>query len=290
MSLAFVIESFKFWRIKNGKTVSILFLTAFAWNFLALLFPLGDTDFSRLLAWIQNFTSNVITQGSALLPDPNAQSILSVGNLVYFGFLYFIAVGNACFALIYASAVNAGFDDYPMNKGVKQFFRSLPSLLILALLMLVPYVLSLFLFGLPILVLGSLLAFAPMFMIDRKAKLSKALDDSVDATRGIRMQMVFAYMFVIFALGIPKDFLTAMVPANLISRGLIASFFSAVQAMTGGRLYALFYLYYSRSYPARRLSGPYHPHDPSAFFTEVDRRIAGEEEDEAKDDDDDSLY
>ncbi len=290
MSLAFVIESFKFWRIKNSKTVSILFMVAFAWNFLSIILPVGDTDFTRLFAWIQNATQNLTPRSSALVPDPNAQSILSVGNLVYFAFLYLIAVGNACFALVYASAVNAGFDDYPMSKGIRQFFRSLPSLLILALLMAVPYVLSLFFFGLPFLILASLLAFAPMFMIDRKAPLSQALDDSVESTRGIRLQMTFSYLFIVFTLGIPKDFIISFVPANLLSRGLISAFFSAAQALTAGRLYALYYLYYSRSYPSRRLAGPYHPHDPSAFFAEVDRRIAGEEEEDSGDDDDDSLY
>ena len=84
-----------------------------------------------------------------------------------------------------------------------------------------------------------------------------------------------------------------MVPKSIPSQALITAFFKAVQLLVLGRLYALYYLYYSRSYPNRRLHNVYSLHDPSTFFKDVNQRGLGEDadEDDAKtDEDDDSLF
>lgn len=293
MSLAFVIESFRFHRLRSRRTVQVLFLITFLLNAAAVLMPVGDPDFSRLFDWIMNFSSRMrpMLQESVLLPDYRAESVLSVGNMIFLAFSLLISIINLGISLIYASAMNAGFDDYPLKKGIRQFIRKIPHLLLFALLLIPIYILSLVFFGLPFIFAASALAFAPMFLIDRNYPLAKALDESVKATAGIRFQMVLSYVFVVFLLSGPSSILQNWFGEARASQALIAAFFTALQAMVLGRLYALFYLYYSRSYPSRRLHNPYNPHDPSTFFKEVNRRGAEEgdeaEEDEADDDDED---
>ncbi len=289
MGLAFVIESFKFWRLKSEKTVRSLFIAAFVISFLSLVLPLGDRDFTRVTQWLISFSQNRLPQSGSLIPTAQA-SILSVGNLVYLGFSFLFTLLSLAISLLYASAMNTSFDDYPMHKGIRQFITAVPRLALFALMMVPPFILSLFLMGIPFIFLATQLALTPMFLIDRRWTLAKALDESLEATRGIRIQMAFAYLFVMFVLGGPRDLIMAMVPQNPISRGLIVAFFGAVQALVVGRLYALFYLYYTRSYPSRRLSHAFGPHDPSTFFAEVNRRGAEEEKNSENPSDDDSLY
>lgn len=290
MSLAFVIESFRFHRLRSRKTVQVLFLAAFILNAAAALLPVGDRDFSRLANWLVSLGAEFrpIAAESYLLPDYRAESVLTVGNIVYLLFSLLISVVNLGFSLIYASAMNAGFDDYPLYKGVKQFFLKIPQLLFFALLMIPVYVLSLMFLGLPFIIVASALAFAPMFVIDRNYKLGKALNESTQATAGIRFQMVIAYIFVVFLLSGPSNILQNWFGDAEGSRALIAAFFKAMQAMVIGRLYALFYLYYSRSYPSRRIHNPYNPHDPTIFFNEVNRRGEEEETDDEEEDGEDS--
>lgn len=297
MSLAFVLESFRFYRLRSRQTVQVLFVLGFLLNIAALMLPVGDRDFSRLINWAMNLGRQLkpVAEQSALLPDPRATSILTAGNVVFLVFSLFMSVLNIGLSLVYASAMNASFDDYPLRKGVKQFLSRIPALLLFALLLVPVYVLSLMFFGLPFMVVGSALAFTPMFLIDRRFNLSKALDESLSQTAGIRFQMVLSYIFVVFLLSGPSGLLSAWFGGSGWSEALIAAFFASIQSLVLGRLYALYYLYYSRSYPSRRMHNPYNPHDPTTFFKEVNRRGEDEDEEEAEEDeqdeeDDDDLW
>lgn len=293
MGLAFVIESFKFYRLRSTRTVQALFLLGFVINLFAIVFPVGDRDFSRLISWLLTFSQSFSTSATSLVTDGRTQSVLSIGNLIFIAFSLLITVFNFGIALVYASAMNANFDNYPVRKGVSQFISRIPTLSLFALLMIAPYTLSLLFLQIPFLVLASYLAFAPMMVIDRRWNLRKALDESIKSTAGIRLQLIFTYFFVVFVINGPRDLLLYMVPKSIPSQALITAFFKAVQLLVLGRLYALYYLYYSRSYPNRRLHNVYSPHDPSTFFKEVNQRGLGEDadEDDAKtDEDDDSLF
>ena len=85
MSLAFVIESFRFHRLRSRKTVQILFLLGFFINAIALMLPVGDQDFSRLINWVMGMSARIAPEvsESVLLPDYRAESILSFGNIIY---------------------------------------------------------------------------------------------------------------------------------------------------------------------------------------------------------------
>ncbi len=296
MSLAFVIESFRFHRLRSRKTVQILFLLGFFINAIALMLPVGDQDFSRLINWVMGMSARFAPEvsESVLLPDYRAESILSFGNIIYLLFSLLITVLNAGLSLIYASAMNASFDDYPLKHGVREFFSKIPKLLLFALLLIPVYILSLVFLGLPFFVIASALAFTPMFLIDRQYSLSRALDESVHATSGIKFQMVISYLFISFLMSGPRNILINWFGGSLASVALISAFFAALKALILGRLYALFYLYYSRSYPSRRIHNPYNPHDPTTFFKEVNRRGRSEEEEESDaeedEDDDDSFF
>lgn len=288
MSLAFVMESFKFYRLRSRKTVQALFLLGFALNIAAFLLPVGDKDFSSFFSWLMSLGDGlgIREYSSSLLPDYKAASILTPGNLLYLLFITFMTILNIGISLVYAAAMNAGFDDYPPGQGIRQFAVRIPALALLALLMLPIYILSLMFFGLPFIYLCSALAFAPMFLIDRRAKLGEALERSMHATSGIRFQMVMSFFFATILISAPSNLLQGWFAGTEASAALIASFFASMKCLILGRLYALYYLYYSRSYPSRRLYNPFSPHDPTAFFSEVNRR-GGDASDDGSDEEDD---
>lgn len=292
MSLAFVIESFKFYRLKSRNFVQLLFVILILINFLALAFPPGDKDFSRVIQYFFALTNQIaiLPTASHLLPTIDTESLLSVGNIVYLVFRYGIQVINILIALLYASSMNAAFDDYPNEDGIRSYFTKIPHIILFSLLLLVPYVISLLFFGIPFIILLSILAFTPMLLIERKMGMSEAMQESMHATSGLRIQMVVSFIVLNFLLSIPSNLLQTMFSANIISAAILSAFFVAIQVLSIGRLYTLYYLYYTRHYSKRRLNRLYSPEDTIHFFKEVNRQFHeefGDPDDSSDDTDED---
>lgn len=294
LSLAFVIESFKFHRLKSNRIVQLLFLFALIFNFAMRIIPLGDPDFSRLTEYIVAASSQLtfFPKQSYLVPDLYRESIISIGNIVFLLIRYFAVTVNMCLAALYAGAMNAGFDDYPNEESFRNFFRKLPQILLLALLMLVPYIFSLPFLGIPFYILVSALVFAPLLMIDKNMHLNEAMEQSKQDTYGLKFQMVMSFFVLNFIVSLPRDMLIVAFGQNPISLHLLSAFFLSVEILALGRLWSLFYLYSSRSYRNRRLHLIYEPNDVQRFFTEVNRQSDEDKlgQDSDDDDDDDSLW
>ena len=82
MSLTFLIEGFKFHKLKHQRVVEVLFLIVFAFNALYFIYPIGDSDFSALINWFYDF-SKIGTNRSYLLPDPRNEAIISLDNIYF---------------------------------------------------------------------------------------------------------------------------------------------------------------------------------------------------------------
>lgn len=285
MSLAFVIEAFKFHRLKSSRIVQLLFVFVLIVNFTALAFPIGDRDFTNLANYLVGVTTQLTFAPvqSYLVPDARREAIISIGNIIFLLSRYLVVVINTAFAALYASAMNAGFDDYPNTDSLRNFFRKLPQFLLFALLLVVPYVFSLPLLRIPFYVLGAALAFTPLLMIDKNIDIREAMDLSTKETHGLKFQMVLAFLFMNFIVSLPRDFILAMVGGSTVSSALVVAFFMGIVVLSYGRLWSLFYLYRSRAYPSRRLHLGYHPDDLSDFFAEINRQVDEEKQDDEDD-------
>lgn len=290
MSLTFVIESFKFYKLKDTRLVQGLFLLAFALNFLLIAFPMGDRDFSNLLNYAMALVRQpeLLMKPSRLLPAENATGILTFQNLLFLLGLGIRTLLNGLMVIFYATLMQVRVADYPREDGIRNYFKKLPSLILFFLLLVVPYIFSFFFIQLPFYILLSFLAFTPLFLIDRGLNMSQAMDLSLTKTYGLKFQMVVAFIILNYIISLPSNLLFSLLGSNgnMISGALIKSFFQALQVMMAGRLYGLFYTYRTRMLGFN--PGPWgrdEAEDMVHFLSEINRKSQIDNGDSDNDDD-----
>lgn len=126
MSLTFVIESFKFYKLKDTRLVQGLFLLAFALNFLLIAFPMGDRDFSNLLNYAMALVRQpeLLMKPSRLLPAENATGILTFQNLLFLLGLGIRTLLNGLMVVFYATLMQVRVADYPREDGIRNYLKS----------------------------------------------------------------------------------------------------------------------------------------------------------------------
>lgn len=248
MSLTFLIEGFKFHKLKHQRVVEVLFLIVFAFNALYFIYPIGDSDFSALINWFYDF-SKIGTNRSYLLPDPRNEAIISLDNIYFLLGKFLITVINLDLSLAYGALLYGDFLDKPWQVSIKKFFKKLPQLLVLNLLLAVPMLFSPLLLNLPILILWAKLSFAPFYMFEEKYGLSKSLGKSYNQTSGVTSIMVMTYIFLEILINIIYSLLLLFVPANPLTNHLISAFFEAMKALISGRIFGLYFIYFAKINP-----------------------------------------
>ena len=293
MSLTFVVESFKFYKLKDTRLVQALFLLAFALNFFMLAFPMGDRDFSVFLNYVMALLRqpDFLMKPSRLLPADNATGLLTIQNLLFLLGEGIRTLVNGLLVIFYASLMQVRVADYPREDGIRNYFKKLPSLILFFLLLLVPYIFSFFFIQLPFYILLSFLAFTPLFLIDRGLNMSQAMDLSLSKTYGLKFQMVVAFIILNFIISLPSNLLLSLLGSggSAISSALIKSFFQALQVMMAGRLYGLFYTYRNRMASINK--GPWGQDDADdmlRFLLEINRKSQIDNRDSDNEDNDDT--
>ncbi len=242
MGTAFTIESIKFYKTKSQWFVRAIFLLALALNLGFSLFPIGDNNFSALMLYTDEVSQNMMSyamnpQALAALPAP-----LSQGNIVFMISYLILQLVNLTLVLTYAGGYSAERVGKLAGEGIKRMLISLPKVLLLLLILIIPALFSSFLFWIPLIVLVCALCFAPLFYSEHGMGFVAGLKESIRRTKGRKL-----YIFVSFALlGILFDLASLLVPDNPAITQWILPFFDVLLILMRGRLLGLLYVFFYR--------------------------------------------
>ena len=126
--------------------------------------------------------------------------------------------------------------------------RAFPVLLLLALAMIVPYLISLPAMGIPFYVLVTMLSMTIFVYIIDKKTIPAAMESSYQMTLGMKFFIFASFIFLNSITSIISDLLRLLFTDNLWAGSLIRAFFFALKTLAFGRLAAIFY----RSLAARQ--------------------------------------
>jgi hypothetical protein len=231
MNLLLLIETIKFHKMKKEMTVRVLFLCCFLANIGSYLIPGSDPDLSAMFLAYQ-----ALTEGQVIMPQ------LSRGNLIFFGGSFAAALITLLCVYIYAALFVGEREDKSTREIMIGFLRSLPTLAVCGLLLIVPVILSAFLMMIPLFIILAALYFLPLNLILGRQKLTTALAATVKDTNHMKLIIFLQFTMLMIIMNLPESLLTGLLPVNGLAAALIASFFISVKAMMRGRLMGLFYL------------------------------------------------
>lgn len=232
--LIIVLDSLRFYKLKNENTARILFLIIYAIFLGFYIFPLGEP--------IDSDAITKILQGSTAFNI----SLISPANIIYYSSQFGIYLITSFIGLLYAASHVMEAEGFPNRKAIIAAFRGLPKLIGFLLLMIIPLALSSLLAFLPFIFLFYALFFTPLLIIEGKNGIIKAVAESFRSTKGIRFSIFITQMIIYFLMSIPISlFSSAFIYVGYdatLAEFLILSFLRAAYVLMGGRLAGNFYL------------------------------------------------
>jgi hypothetical protein len=232
MNLLLCLEALKFYKLKSERLIQVAFVVLFLINLLPFFLPGADPDFSGFLR-----------QAEALLSDSSAAiPVLTVGNWIVIGLMAVASLFNLLATLGYAGVMVGEASGQAGKSIARDFLAGLPKLFLLLVLLIVPAVLSAFLFFIPLIIVGSILYLTPVALLTERKSLAEAIQTSSILTRGRRFQIVLQIFTLSVLISIPESLILYIVPAGFFPSILVPTFFIVLQAFAQGRLLGLLYL------------------------------------------------
>lgn len=127
--------------------------------------------------------------------------------------------------------------------------RAFPALLVLAIALILPYLLSLPAMGIPFYVLATMLSMTIFVQIFDQKSLPSAMEASYRMTSGMKFFIFASFLFLWSTTAIASDLLRILFTDNLWAGSLVRAFFFALKTLASGRLVAILY----RSLAARQV-------------------------------------
>lgn len=244
-----ILEALKIDKMPRTRLVhawfSVLFLVAAS---VYVTMPSGgqlDLFQSQLNAFLQR-------QAVLPLPPPAWFSILfrELGLVVlsmWFILLYAIHWLFASSEITGEVAVSEGSVDIPplpLSKGKSPTgvaMRAFPTLLLLAVAMILPYIVSIPALGIPFYALVSMLSMTVFICVFEQKKLPSAMEASYRMTSGMKLFIFVSFLFLGSLTNMAGDLLRMLSTSSLWAGSLIRAFFFALKTLAFGRLAAMFY-------------------------------------------------
>lgn len=144
-------------------------------------------------------------------------------------------------------AISQGSVDIPPLPFVKDqtpasvAMRAFPAFILLAVAMILPYILSIPVLGIPFYVLVSMLSMTIFVFIFEEKKLPSAMEESYRMTLGMKFFIFVSFLFLGSITSMAGDLLRMLFKSSLWAASLIRAFFFALKTLAYGRLAAMFY-------------------------------------------------
>jgi len=232
--LNIVLDSLKFYKLKNENTARILFLIVYALFLGFYIFPIGvPVDVEAIATMLMDNTAAKI-------------SVLSGANILNFISQIVLILLTACFSLLYANCYVMQSEGFPNKKAILSAIRSIPKLFGFLIVMLLPVVISSLFAFIPLIYLFYALFFSPMMIIEGKKGIIESIRESYKATKGIKLSIFISQMLLYFLMNLPITlFSTAFFYIgnnDTLAEYLVMSFLRAAYVLMGGRLIGNFYI------------------------------------------------
>ena len=245
MGIVFSIEALKFHKLKEERFPRILFVILLAVNlFIAILSP-GDRNFDALLQFL-NDQIQLIGFNSTTESLTPSDIPLTKGNLIFLSVQILLFLFNIFMGLLYAGAYTSERLKQPAALGIKAMLRSLPKLILLVLMLIIPTILSSFLMWLPIIVILCGLSFMPFLFSEKRMSFFEAVKRSWTLTRTHKLSIFLSFFF----LNAIKRLITMVVgyiaPDQMFILQVLMAFLTTIFALMKGRLLGLLYVFYTR--------------------------------------------
>lgn len=235
----FLFDSFRIESTSKKWASRLLFMVVFALSALMRISPPGDPDFKGIIEWLDKVEAMSGAQVSQLsLP------YISTGNVIYLAASFIVAI---LFVLFIFMSTHIFFCDHSKENqkySTAGFFRSLPSLLGLILLLLIPV--SLFaqfpLFLLLAIFIISAVYLSPAIILIEKKPALVSIMRSVKITYGFKLS-IFMNVLTIYSLQqIVSWLISFLINVDSIGFYLIDGFLFAFLVLAIGKNIGAFYI------------------------------------------------
>lgn len=238
------LDSFLIDRLKNPWITRVLFMLLFAISAVSRFFPLGNPDFTEVIAWYEENSASSVANISTV-PDTS-------GNIYYILFRLSIYLICLFIILLYSRLYIGDLRKENIAKSLKDFVIHIPMFILLLLIMIGPVVLTAIFSSLMSAIFSSLVLLvllvsfvsaiflAPLYIFSDKMNAYDALLNSLVYTKGFRI-VVFLNLFLFVSIYITLTSLTGYFFHSEQAGYLINSFFLAYVSLVIGRLFGIFY-------------------------------------------------
>lgn len=275
MSLAFLTEAMKFYKLKSNRAIQVLFIAVFLLNAFMLIVPMGDSDLSPFFTWLTQ--QQLDTGENFLRTSPHIEPVLSVGNLLYLLKDVLINSINLSFIYLYGSIMLGDYLEKDVKDAVKTYFKKLPLILLFALLLVIPYFVSISFLLIPYYVLLVRVAFTPYYELEGKHKITKAFSESWYQTSGITLTMVVSIFFQQLLVNMISTLVSIFMAPAAISTVMLTALINTLNAIITGRLFTLYYIYFVKVNPRGRFRVQENVQDFIENFKKIRSQVSGEE-------------
>lgn len=247
--LRIIIEALKIDKMPKARRVHLWFLILFA---LSSAIYLTAPEGAQIEAFKIDFSAFLQREG--VLPFPPAalfiELVRQLGLVVISLWFILLYAVHWLFASSEISSEVIGDDEVafvpPMpDMGTKTpgitALRAFPALLVLALAMVMPYVLSLPAMGIPFYMLSTMLSMSIFIVIFEQKNLPSAMESSYKMTTGMKFFIFVSFLFLRSVTMIAGDLLHLVFAKSEWAGSLIRAFFFALKTLAFGRLAAMFY-------------------------------------------------
>jgi len=247
-----MIDSLMIDRLKKKWAARCLFLLVFAISVCSNLWPAGDSDLSKLSAWLVKYNKD---PASFLSADTIVLPVITISNLVYFAFTLAVMIVYVFIAFLYSRIYVGEKSEQSLGTSILSYFRRLPVLIVFFMIIAVP---ALFLSGInPVVLICCIpaLIFSPILIMIEKKNPIDAIADSYKYTKGAKLAIFWNLLTLYFMYQAAMMLLLSFMPTDSSAGTLPGSFFTAYFILAAGRLSGVFYDRL-RIHPLPPASGP----------------------------------
>lgn len=241
MSLVIILESLKIHKLQHERTLQLWFVALYIINLLPLVLPVGDKDFSALILALDDLLSGNLSVQPAW-------ELLTLGNWLILGLLLLTSLITLFFSLLYATLYVGEKTGMTPVAAFGRCLKSLPRLAVLALLLLVPAMMSALLAFIPLVIFLFMMYFLPLQLTLEGQGLVPAMQASFELTRHKKLFIFFKVLLVSFMLQLPQNLIRSLVSSALPFYAL-NTFFVVLQAFVQARLMGVLYFYLVKKVP-----------------------------------------
>ncbi len=244
MNFLIILESLKFYKVRHERTVQIWFLLLYGLNMLPYILPIGDRDFSLYLSAVEDLLA-----GKLPAQGLNVLQLLTPGNWLLLGLSVLAGLINGFFTLMYATLYVGENDDMKPRQSFTRSLAAIPRLILLALLLAVPAVLSACLAFLPLVVFVVMMYFLPLNLTINRQPLAESMHQSYLGTQRQKIFIFVQVVLVSLLITLPQNIIEAVTPDGYLPYLFITTFFTILRAFVQGRLMGILYLFLVKKVP-----------------------------------------